>query len=57
MKLCLKRVYCTACCRLVRGRDHRAQGDTNRVEIICCRCGKLLHAGNGLTWKYVRDST
>ena len=56
MKLCPKRVHCPACGRLVKGREHRVEGEANRIEIMCSRCGKLLHVGNGVTWKYLRDA-
>jgi len=50
MKLCVKKIYCPDCRRLVRGREETITGNTRRV--FCARCGKALWLWDGITWKY-----
>ncbi|MBI4186149.1 MAG: hypothetical protein HY530_01415 [Chloroflexi bacterium] len=49
MRLCVKRVYCRACRRLVKCRERKVN---NGIEEQCSRCGKTLGAWNGITWRH-----
>jgi len=42
VKLCVKRIYCPGCQRLVRGREETVNG---RIRILCGRCGRTLWLG------------
>lgn len=50
MKICVKKIYCSNCRRLVRCREQATNG---AVQVICSRCGKLLRIWNGITWQSV----
>jgi len=49
MKLCVKRIYCPGCQRLVRGREETVNG---RIRILCARCGGIIWLRDGIGWRY-----
>ena len=49
MKICTKRIYCSNCRRLVKGRE---QGDSEKLQVSCSRCGKPIYVWDGITWRY-----
>lgn len=53
MELCVKKVYCPRCQRLVQCRDETAN---DQVRVLCPRCGKPLWQWNGLTWRFVKEA-
>ena len=55
MKLCVKKIYCADCRRLVNGRETQMEDGNTRVS--CPRCGKPLYDWNGVTWRPVRQAT
>jgi RNase P subunit RPR2 len=55
MRLCAKSIYCPQCRELVRGLEQQDEVDPHRTNIVCSKCGRPLHVGNGVTWRYVRQ--
>ncbi len=53
MKILVKKTYCGTCQRLVTGREQKAN---NVTRIACSRCGRVLWAGDGITWRSVREA-
>jgi RNase P subunit RPR2 len=53
MKLCIKRIYCDNCHKLVRCREQEASGAS---QILCLKCGRPLRFLDGTTWKYAQKS-
>ncbi len=49
MKLCVKKIYCPACQRLVRCHEQAING---KINIVCSRCGNPIWIKDGLTWRY-----
>ncbi|MCX8126180.1 MAG: hypothetical protein N3E40_03435 [Dehalococcoidia bacterium] len=49
MKLCVKRIYCVNCRRLVKCREEPVNG---RINIVCSRCGSVIWVKNPVTWRY-----
>ena len=47
MKVCVKRIYCSSCRRLVNCYEQAANGI---IHVLCRRCGKLLRVWNGVRW-------
>ncbi len=56
MRLCAKSIYCPQCRTLVKGIEHRDEAELHRTNVLCSRCGTLLHSGNGATWRYVKSA-
>ena len=54
MRLCVKKVYCPYCQRLV---GCRAEKNDKKVRILCGREGHLLYIWNGVTWERVGEAT
>jgi len=52
MKLCVRKIYCDSCRKLVRCREEQANGN---IRELCSKCGKLLRFREGLAWRYVRE--
>ena len=52
ISLCAKKIYCSACGRLIRCREQKNNGKTN---VLCTRCGKLLRVWDGIRWRYVKE--
>ncbi len=53
MKLCVKKLYCPNCKKLVRGEERVNNGTT---RIFCRRCGMPLWMLEGVTWRYLAKS-
>lgn len=53
MKLCVKRVFCPNCQRLVSCKEETSKGV---VKVLCTRCEKLVWTHDELKWKYARKS-
>jgi len=53
MKLCIKKIYCSSCRRLVKGREQ--QMENRDIQVLCSRCGRLLYVWNGVTWRYIPE--
>ncbi len=53
MKIIVKRIYCSKCQRLVRGREDKTG---NASCIVCVRCGKVLRVADGVAWRSVREA-
>jgi len=51
MRLCIKKIYCDSCQKLVRGREQRVDSHTH---ILCSKCSRLLWVREGVTWRYMR---
>jgi len=49
VKLCVKRIYCPGCQKLVRGREETVNG---RIRILCVRCGRTICLRDGVSWRY-----
>lgn len=49
MKLCIKRIHCANCRRLVTGREEQVGDGTTLV--LCSRCRKPLYVWNGIAWR------
>ncbi|MFH1087348.1 MAG: hypothetical protein V1737_02025 [Chloroflexota bacterium] len=49
MKVCVKKVHCPGCQKLVRCRE---QEDGRATQVICSLCGRLLWVWNGIRWRY-----
>jgi RNase P subunit RPR2 len=50
VKLCVKRIYCPGCQRLVKCRE---QPVNDAVNIVCSRCGNPIWIiKGGITWRY-----
>ena len=47
MKVCVKKIYCSACQRLVNCYEQATNGT---IHVLCRRCGKLLRVWNGVRW-------
>jgi RNase P subunit RPR2 len=50
MKILVKKVFCSACHRLVRGKEQKSNGN---MDINCSICGKLIRVWNKLNWRTV----
>ena len=53
MKLCIKKIYCESCQKLVKCREQEADGGT---QILCSKCGRPLWFLDHAIWKYIRKS-
>jgi hypothetical protein len=53
MKLCVKRIYCPSCAKLVRCQEKEEGG---KLRIVCNRCGGQLLSREGGNWRYVKAS-
>jgi RNase P subunit RPR2 len=51
MKLCVKRIYCPACRRLVKGKEYKGNGS---ISVSCFRCGRPVWINNGVSWRYIQ---
>ena len=51
VKLCVKKIYCPKCQRLVKCQE---QTTNNTLRILCSRCGSPIWVKDGVTWKYVK---
>jgi len=49
MKLCVKRIYCPGCQRLVRGREELVN---SRIHISCGRCRRTIWLWDDTSWRY-----
>lgn len=49
MKLCVKRIYCPDCRKLVKCHEKPADG---RINIVCASCGGVIWIKNPVTWRY-----
>ncbi len=50
MKLCVKKIYCPGCQRLVRCHEQPVNDITN---IVCSRCGNPIWIiKDGINWRY-----
>ena len=49
MKLCVKKVYCPTCHKLVNCKDQIAPTGT---RFVCAKCGGLVWSKEGLQWKH-----
>lgn len=47
MKVCVKRLHCPHCLRLVRCVEQKGNGVVN---VTCPRCKNLLYTWNGVAW-------
>jgi len=52
MKLCVKKIYCRRCNKLVRGRE---QWTNNNLYVHCSRCGDTIWIKEGITWRYAAN--
>lgn len=52
MKLCIKKIYCDSCQKMVRCREEKVNSN---IHVLCSRCGSVLRVWNGITWKYVQE--
>ena len=52
MKMCIKKLYCGNCKKLVSGSEQKVSGAT---QVICCTCKQPLWLSNGGGWKNIRD--
>ena len=50
MKLCVKKIYCPGCQRLVRCHEQPANG---KINIVCSRCGNVIWIKDAVTWRYI----
>ena len=50
MRLCIKKIYCNSCKKLVMGREKRVDSHTH---ILCSKCSRLLRVPEGGTWRYM----
>ena len=50
MKMCIKKIYCDSCQKLVKCREQEAGGGT---QVLCFKCGRTLRLLEGATWKYI----
>ena len=50
-KLCVKKIYCGTCRRLVDAREDRT--DKN-AKVLCRHCGQLLYQWMGTNWKAIK---
>ena len=53
MKLCIKRIYCDSCQKLVRGQERK---NNDHLELICPKCNRVLWAHNGRVWRYATEA-
>jgi hypothetical protein len=52
MKLCVKKIYCPDCRKLVKGREEKRNGG---IHLSCPRCKRLIWIHDGLSWRYVKQ--
>ena len=49
MKLCVKKVYCLTCQKLVNCKEQTA---ANATRFVCSRCGATVWTKEGTQWKH-----
>lgn len=54
MKLCVKKVYCPTCQRLVKCHE---EYDSGKLRVLCFKCGNPVWLKEGGAWKYARSGT
>lgn len=54
MKLCIKKIYCASCQKLVKGSEQILD---KQVKVYCSKCGNPIWVWNGIGWRYLGKST
>ena len=50
MKICVKKVYCPSCQKLVNCREHKVDSQT---QVSCSRCDRPLRLWTGTSWRHL----
>ncbi len=53
MKLCVKKVYCPSCQKLVSCHEQKVDSQS---QVLCSKCGRPLRLWNGVSWRYLPES-
>lgn len=49
MKVCVKKIRCPNCERMIKCEEQPANGN---IRVVCPSCKKLLYTWNGVSWKF-----
>jgi Zn finger protein HypA/HybF involved in hydrogenase expression len=52
MKIAPKKVYCSNCKKLVKGKEQKTD---STVRIICPKCNKPVWVREGFSWRYIKE--
>ena len=53
MKMCVKKVFCPNCQKLMACREQKVDGQS---QVLCFKCGRQLRLWTGTSWRLVRES-
>jgi DNA-directed RNA polymerase subunit M/transcription elongation factor TFIIS len=50
MRICIKKIYCPGCHKLVKAKEDRTN---NTLRVICPVCKNAIWAKESLIWRYI----
>jgi DNA-directed RNA polymerase subunit M/transcription elongation factor TFIIS len=50
MKICIKKIYCPTCQRLVKAKEDTANAN---LRVVCPKCKNTIWTKEGLAWRYI----
>lgn len=55
MELCIKKIYCPTCHRLIKPREQR--NSDNSINILCNLCQAPIRTWDGTRWRLKREDS
>ena len=52
MKVAPKKVYCSNCLKLVKGKEQKTE---SLLKVVCPKCEKPVYVKDGFYWRYIKE--